>query len=445
MIWRGRICIGDDKSGACCSQLNMIQEYGAVSNLFQYHIVSVGYSKCGIEKTFFTGGFNFIAKVYFSGVISLREQFEVQCAVPFVESHVKARMVASGRPIRISSVDFTSSTSVTEVKPVSVRLGSNLHIAIEPTLKEMQERLHTYPLNCWVTVASSSVESTVTPIVVARRYFIKNGCPSTDDNSLLAFLEQKTGIGRFAEWTKVTIPITRNLVITSLLNGSVPVDESVEYGRISLHCDIVFCTGQKLKGFQNTPMCPHASFCSPSSQEQQHLPYWIEPYIERAVTVSLPSPIRILLANASEPSLDSNDMLSLPEDIVTETNEDAYNAVYDSKCARVCAVAVEEALRKDSVECRFDGIPVYVVIIIAIISFGFGVAFVATLWLIHNKTDIFLTDPLRKIRCADQSGRGMPLNALYRDSVIRPYNNAFMIPCGTTMTEREQLVYDRPR
>ncbi|VDO68606.1 unnamed protein product [Onchocerca flexuosa] len=54
MIWRGRMCIGDDKSGSCCSQLNMIQDY---------HIVLVGYSKCGIEKTFFAGGFNFIAKV----------------------------------------------------------------------------------------------------------------------------------------------------------------------------------------------------------------------------------------------------------------------------------------------------------------------------------------------------------------------------------------------
>lgn len=26
MIWRGRMCIGDDRSGSCCSQLNMIQD-----------------------------------------------------------------------------------------------------------------------------------------------------------------------------------------------------------------------------------------------------------------------------------------------------------------------------------------------------------------------------------------------------------------------------------
>ncbi|VDN88467.1 unnamed protein product, partial [Brugia pahangi] len=26
MIWRGRMCIGDDQSGSCCSQLNMIQD-----------------------------------------------------------------------------------------------------------------------------------------------------------------------------------------------------------------------------------------------------------------------------------------------------------------------------------------------------------------------------------------------------------------------------------
>nr|CDP99519.1 Bm10774 [Brugia malayi] len=112
-----------------------------------------------------------------------------------------------------------------------------------------------------------------------------------------------------------------------------------------------------------------------------------------------------------------------------------------SKCAKVCAVAVEKALRKEE-ECHLDGIPLYVVIIIAVISFAFGVAFVATLWLIHNKTD-----PLRKIRCADRNRRGMPLNAIYRDSVIRPLNNAnaFMTTCSASIAERERLVCDRPQ
>lgn len=54
-------------------------------------------------------------------------------------------MVASGKPIRISSVDFTnihhspSSSSSVQAKLVSVRLGSNLYVAIEPTLEGMQE------------------------------------------------------------------------------------------------------------------------------------------------------------------------------------------------------------------------------------------------------------------------------------------------------------------
>ncbi|VDK30353.1 unnamed protein product, partial [Gongylonema pulchrum] len=109
-----------------------------------------------------------------------------------------------------------------------------------------------------------------------------------------------------------------------------------------------------------------------------------------------------------------------------------------SKCAGICALAVEQASRKDD-ECRSDGIPLYVVIIIAIISFGFGVAFVSILWLIHNKTD-----PLRKIRCAERSGRRMPLNAIYRDPIIRPLNNAnaFMAAGCTAMTERQRLVHD---
>lgn len=55
----------------------------------------------------------------------------------------------------------------------------------------------------------------------------------------------------------------------------------------------------------------------------------------------------------------------------------------------MCAVAVEKALRKEE-ECHLDGIPLYVVVLIAMISFAFGIAFVATLWFIHNKTGKFL-------------------------------------------------------
>uniref|UniRef100_A0AAF5Q5J2 ZP domain-containing protein n=3 Tax=Wuchereria bancrofti TaxID=6293 RepID=A0AAF5Q5J2_WUCBA len=441
MIWRGRMCIGDDQSGSCCSQLNMIQDY---------HVVLVGYSKCGIEKTFFAGGFNFIAKVYFWGIGNVNEQFEIQCAVPFVESHVKAKMVTSHKPIRISSMDFVNihHSSLSSAQPLSVRLGSNLHVAIEPTLEGMQKRLHTYPLRCWITVpevvdtvtSAASGRQLANSVDLARRYFIEDGCPSADDNSVLAFLEQKTGTGRYAEWTKIKIPITRNLVSPSLLNGSAVVDESVEYGRISLHCDVIFCTAHKLNGFQNTPTCPRASFCSPTSGERRHLPAWIEPYLQRAITVSSSSTIRILLANASEPSLD-NDDTSISDELIAESDDNLINVAYDSKCARVCAVAVEKALRKEE-ECHLDGIPLYVVIIIAIISFAFGVAFVATLWLIHNKTD-----PLRKIRCADRNRRGMPLNAIYRDSVIRPLNNAnaFMTTCSASIAERERLVCDRPQ
>ncbi|VDK76771.1 unnamed protein product [Onchocerca ochengi] len=443
MIWRGRMCIGDDKSGSCCSQLNMIQDY---------HVVLVGYSKCGIEKTFFAGGFNFIAKVYFWGVGNVNEQFEIQCAVPFVESHVKAKMVVSHKPIRISSVDFTntqhSSSSLSQAKSTSVRLGSNLYVAIEPTFEGMQQRLHTYPLRCWITVptvndsaiiaAAVSSKQSANSVELKRRYFIEDGCPSADDNSVFAFLEQKTGTDRYAEWTKIKIPITRNLVTPSFLNGSVVVDESIEYGRISLHCDVIFCTGHKLNGFQNTPTCPQASFCLPISGEKRHLPIWIEPYLQRAITVTSSSTIRILLENASEPSLD-NDESSISDELVAENDDNLVNVAYDSKCAKVCAVAVEKALKKE--ECHLDGIPIYIVIVIVIISFAFGVAFVATLWFIHNRTD-----PLRKIRCADRNRRGMPLNAVYRDSIIRPLNNAnaFMTTCSAAIAERERLVCDRP-
>ncbi|KAK6113796.1 hypothetical protein QQG55_53140 [Brugia pahangi] len=440
MIWRGRMCIGDDQSGSCCSQLNMIQDY---------HVVLVGYSKCGIEKTFFAGGFNFIAKVYFWGIGNVNEQFEIQCAVPFVESHVKAKMIASRKPIRLSSMDFVNihQSSLSSTQPLSVRLGSNLHIAIEPTLEGMQKRLHTYPLRCWITVpetvtsATSGKQLANSVVDLARRYFIEDGCPSTDHNSVLAFLEQKTGTDRYAEWTKIKIPITRNLISSSLLNGSAVIDnDSTEYGRISLHCDVIFCTAHKLNGFQNTPTCPRASFCSSTSNDRRHLPTWIEPYLQQAITVSSSSTIRILLTNATEPSLDNDNDLSISDELIAENDDNLINVAYDSKCAKVCAVAVEKALRKEE-ECHLDGIPLYVVIIIAVISFAFGVAFVATLWLIHNKTD-----PLRKIRCADRNRRGMPLNAIYRDSVIRPLNNAnaFMTTCSASIAERERLVCDRP-
>lgn len=39
----------------------------------------------------------------------------------------------------------------------------------------------------------------------------------------------------------------------------------------------------------------------------------------------------------------------------------------------------------------------------------------------------------------------MPLNAIYRDPIIRPLNNAnaFMAAGSTAMTERQRLVHDR--
>ncbi|VDK83764.1 unnamed protein product [Litomosoides sigmodontis] len=189
---------------------------------------------------------------------------------------------------------------------------------------------------------------------------------------------------------------------------------------------------------KQTSKCPRASFCSLTSGERRQLPTWVEPYLQRAVTVTSTSTIHIFLSNASEPSL-YNDDTSISDDLVAESDNNPANIAYDSKCAKVCAVAIEKALRKED-ECRVDGIPLYVVIIIAIISFVFGVAFVAILWLIHNKTD-----PLRKIRCADRNRRGMPLNAIYRDSVIRPLNNgnAFMTTCSAAIAERERLVCDR--
>lgn len=51
-------------------------------------------------------------------------------------------MVASRKPIRISAVDFVNgqhSSSSTPAEPISIRLGSNLHVAIEPTIEGMQK------------------------------------------------------------------------------------------------------------------------------------------------------------------------------------------------------------------------------------------------------------------------------------------------------------------
>uniref|UniRef100_A0A183V7C7 ZP domain-containing protein n=1 Tax=Toxocara canis TaxID=6265 RepID=A0A183V7C7_TOXCA len=210
MIWRGRICIGEEKSGECCSQ--MIRKQGD-----QRHVISVGYSKCGIEKTFFETGFDFVVNIHFRDSSNRHEEFQAKCAIPFMESHVKAKMIASKQQLKLSALNFVNfNDKSTDVLPV--RLGSNLHIAIEPTVEGMQERLHTYPLQCWAS--STSLESHANN-EFNRRFFIKDGCPVAKDNQELAIIEQNTGFGHFAEWTKVTLPISEHLFSSFTLNGFV--------------------------------------------------------------------------------------------------------------------------------------------------------------------------------------------------------------------------------
>lgn len=50
----------------------------------------------------------------------------------------------------------------------------------------------------------------------------------------------------------------------------------------------------------------------------------------------------------------------------------------------------EENAVQQQVVCPIsEGIPIYAVIFISILSFAFGLIFVASLWIIHNKTGIF--------------------------------------------------------
>uniref|UniRef100_A0A0M3IKA2 Methyltransf_25 domain-containing protein n=1 Tax=Ascaris lumbricoides TaxID=6252 RepID=A0A0M3IKA2_ASCLU len=210
MIWRGRICIGDEKSGECCSQ--MIRKQGD-----QRHVISVGYSKCGIEKTFFETGFDFIVSVTTKSIAQSSDLFQ-------------AKIIASKQELKLSALNFVGLNDKS-ADMLSVRLGSNLHIAIEPTVEGMQERLHTYPLQCWTS--SNFLESHVSN-EFNRRFFIKDGCPVTKDNQELAVIEQNTGFGRFAEWTKVTLPISEHLFSSLPLNGFVQLFVYKKFESISM-------------------------------------------------------------------------------------------------------------------------------------------------------------------------------------------------------------------
>uniref|UniRef100_A0A914ZJ23 ZP domain-containing protein n=1 Tax=Parascaris univalens TaxID=6257 RepID=A0A914ZJ23_PARUN len=412
MIWRGRICIGDEKSGECCSQ--MIKKQGD-----QRHVISVGYSKCGIEKTFFETGFDFIVSIHFRDSSNRHEEFQAKCAIPFMESHVKAKIIASKQELKLSTLNFVGLNDKS-AEMLSVRLGSNLHIAIEPTVEGMQERLHTYPLQCWTS--SNFLESHVSN-EFNRRFFIKDGCPVIKDNQELAVIEQNTGFGRFAEWTKVTLPISEHLFSSLSLNGS--ASEDSQHESVEIHCDVFICAGHQLLGFQNAPTCPRASFCTSG---ERRLPSWAR---GRPLSVSLTNPLRVLAANATEPT---EEHASLNDHVLLQTNASPSRRSFDKDCARECSIAVDGGERRDE-DCRSsEGIPVYVVVIIALISFGFGVAFVATLWMIHIKTD-----PLRKIRCAEHNSRSATLSVTHREPVVRSAANSNNL-MTTALVERQRLV-----
>lgn len=74
--------------------------------------------------------------------------------------------------------------------------------------------------------------------------------------------------------------------------------------------------------------CPQASFCSPRSGAKNHLPTWLEPYLQRAVTVTSTSTIRIYLANASEPSSLDNDELPMSDELIAENDFNHISSAY---------------------------------------------------------------------------------------------------------------------
>uniref|UniRef100_A0A0M3J532 Aminotran_5 domain-containing protein n=1 Tax=Anisakis simplex TaxID=6269 RepID=A0A0M3J532_ANISI len=68
----------------------------------------------------------------------------------------------------------------------------------------------------------------------------------------LAVIEQETGFGSFADWTKITLPINEHLFSSLSVNGS-SSEESQRENDVILHCDVFVCTGHQLHGFQNAP------------------------------------------------------------------------------------------------------------------------------------------------------------------------------------------------
>ncbi|VDK70342.1 unnamed protein product [Anisakis simplex] len=133
-------------------------------------------------------------------------------------------------------------------------------------------------------------------------------------------------------------------------------------------------------------MCPRASsFCAKPARRLPSLPQ------VKTLSVSLRERLRILSANATEPQDDDTHHhahRSFTDNIVLEANSNPSRRSFVKDCARECSIAITSDKRDE--ECRIsEGIPVYVVVIIALISFGFGVAFVATLWMIHIKTGPF--------------------------------------------------------
>lgn len=415
-IRRGRICIGEANSEECCSHLNMTQKN---------HVASSAYNKCSIDHASLIQGYTCKAKVHFrsiDNIDSIRENIDVECVVPYMEDNdgnfrVKIKMFASKKDLDLS-FKTEDAFRAKEQKPLSVRFGSNLYIAAEPILPVRDERLRTYPLKCWT---AEFLRRGTDRAKRERRYFIKNGCPVSGGDFEPAVIKQNPGSGQYADWTKIILPLTKNVIPLSSDSNAHNADNiTIE---LSLSCEMIICVGRTLSGFQDTPTCPRATFCSLSGQK---LPAWVAPHLAKATKAELSNQIMILPANASE--LPEEDLL---DEIVFPPKIDQENG-----CKEECLIAVASILEQREKECHTEGLPIYFCSIIAAISFCFGAAFVATLWTINIRTD-----PLHKIRCVEYPcpTRNMALNTGSSNSRLT-CSGAFMT---ATLSERRQLLLDR--
>ncbi|VDN57542.1 unnamed protein product [Dracunculus medinensis] len=269
--------------------------------------------------------------------------------------------------------------------------------------------LRTYPKQCWINFTPEVKKMQKNGSF--KRTVIENGCAVYDKEMLAIIKQDDDGDSRFASWTKIAIPISKNLIAFSV-NGS---NKNGQYGNITVSCEIFICSGNMLATFQNVPLGDH------------QIPDWLILYDSSTQYVELEGSITVVTSNNSD-----SDSVSLPSNYLFIEAENVSPAEEVQS-----GLKTEENVVQQQVVCPIsEGIPIYAVIFISILSFAFGLIFVASLWIIHNKTD-----PLRKIRCMEPS-RAAALASVYRDPIVRSTNStAFM---AVPVNERQRLVIDMP-